>query len=461
MTPSRSGGSYRDPSGHVFVADDHVLRSIRAPAAGPFDEVHRTGFLGRLVAEDFLVPYEFVDRGLLAEQEPDAVHVLRHPRLEFVSHPYEWSFPALQAAALLHLDIHLRALDAGVSLSDGSAYNIQFIGSRPVFIDHLSFRPYKDGEFWAGHRQFCEQFLNPLLLTALTGVPYQGWYRGSMEGIPSRELAALLPKTSMLSRRLLLHVHLMGRLRGERSNKTAVQLASAGFPLATFRKTLEDLRTWIARLQPKGSRFTEWSDYAGNTSYSEAEGQGKRAFIRDFVGAVKPGMLWDFGCNTGDYSVAALEAGARLVIGFEFDHGALDAAYRRASEGRLAFLPLHQDAANPSVSQGWDQAERAGLAERRSADAVMALALVHHLAISRNVPLVAVVDWLTVQAPRGVIEFVPKADPMVQRLLALREDVFEDYDEATFLAALGRRGRITRTVRITETGRLLAWFDRD
>jgi len=460
MALSRSRGSFRDPSGHVFDGDDHVLRSVRPSASGLFDQVHRTGFLNRLVAEQLLLPYEFVDRGLLAVQEPDAVHVLRHPRVDFISHPYEWSFPGLQAAALLHLDIHRRALDAGVSLSDASAYNVQFVGSRPVFIDHLSFRPYREGEFWTGHRQFCEQFLNPLLLTALTGVPFQGWYRGSMEGIPSGELAALLPRKTLFSRRLLLHVHLMGRLRGERSRDTAVKVATAGFPLASFRKTLADLHSWIAQLKPKGSRFTEWSDYATKTSYSDAEGQAKRAFVGEFVAAAKPRIVWDFGCNTGDYSVVALEAGADLVIGFEFDQGALDLAYRRSAEGGLAFLPLHQDAANPSVDQGWDQGERAGLAGRRGADAVLALALVHHLAISRNVPLAAVVDWIVAQAPRGVIEFVPKPDPMVQRLLALREDVFEDYDEAQFLAALGRHARVIRTVRVTESGRLLAWFDR-
>lgn len=461
MVIRRIAGSYRDPSGHVFDAGDHILRSVRPPAAPEFDQVKQIGLLDRLSAEGSLLPFEIVDRQLLAEAEPDAVYVLRHPRLPFVSHPYEWSFPGLRAAALLHLDIQLRALEAGVTLSDASAYNIQFIGSKPVFIDHLSFRPYREGEFWAGHRQFCDQFLNPLLLTALTGVPFQTWYRGSLDGIPSREVSPLLPRLKLFSRRMLLHVYLLGRLQGESTRRSAVQLASAGLPKRRFRKTLEDLRGWVAGLAPKGSRFTEWSDYAGNTSYGDAEGVAKRAFVGEFVKATKPRMLWDLGCNTGDFSVVALGAGAETVVGFEFDHGALDAAFQRATQEELALLPLYLDAANPSPDQGWAQRERAGLSARRSADAVLALALVHHLAISRNIPLAEVVAWIVSLAPQGVIEFVPKVDPMVQRLLALRVDVFEDYDEAHFLSALEQGGHVVRTARVTESGRLLAWFARD
>jgi len=461
MGISRIGGSYRDPSGHVYDAGDHVLRSVRPIAADEFDQVLKTGILERLVADGRLVPFEVLDPEILVAEAPDAVRVLRHPRLEFISYPHEWSFPALRAAALLHLDIQLQALEAGVTLSDASAYNIQFTGSQPVFIDHLSFRPYKDGEFWAGHRQFCEQFLNPLVLTALTGVPFQAWYRGSMNGLPSREVAAFLPRRNMFSRRMLLHVYLLGRLEGESTQRDAVKLAGTGLPRERFKKTLEDLRRWIAGLTPKGSRFSEWGDYAGNTSYGEAEGVAKRDFIRDFVTATRPGMVWDLGCNTGDYSAVALASGARSVVGFEFDQAALDTAYYRAVKENLALLPLFLDAANPSPDQGWAQRERSGLAARRNADAVFALALVHHLAISRNVPLGEVVAWLVSLAPSGVIEFVPKADAMVRRMLALRTDVFEDYTEEVFLGALEAAGRVVRTARITESGRLLAWFDRD
>jgi ribosomal protein L11 methylase PrmA len=170
--------------------------------------------------------------------------------------------------------------------------------------------------------------------------------------------------------------------------------------------------------------------------------------------------MFDLGCNTGDYSDVALEAGAQYVVGFDYDHGALEQAYHRFHKASKPFLPLWLDAANPSPAQGWAQQERKGLAERASGDFLVALAFIHHIVIGRNVPMGMALDWLIGMAPRGVIEFPPKEDPMVQRLLSTREDIFPDYTVPAFLAALGARARVERTERLAENGRLLALYNR-
>lgn len=368
----------------------------------------------------------------------------------------------MKAAALLQLDLHVAALEDGVTLSDASAYNVQFRGATPVFIDTLSFRRYRDGEFWLGHRQFCEQFLNPLLLRAKLGVPHNAWYRGALEGIAAHELAALLKARHKLSWNVLTHVVLPAafQARGSAANDAARQVRERKLPLPAFRHMLRELRRWIERLEPLDTGRTVWADYATRTSYRPEEARAKRAFVAEFAAAVRPRQLWDVGCNVGDYAQAALEAGAGCAIGFDADHGALERAFARASAERLDFLPLYLDAANPAPAQGWAQFERHGLAQRARADAVLALALVHHLAIGRNVPLPAVVDWLVGLAPRGVVEFVPKDDPMVQSLLRLREDVFDAYREDAFASALGARAAIVRTDAVSSTGRRLYWFER-
>ena len=223
---------------------------------------------------------------------------------------------------------------------------------------------------------------------------------------------------------------------------------------------LTQLRHWIAGLQPLDREKSLWNDYAETNSYRSEESQAKRRFVADFAAATKPGLLFDLGCNTGVYSQAALEAGARRVIGFDFDRGALDQAFARAKQRKLDFLPLHLDAANPSPDQGWRQQERAGFARRARADAIVALAFEHHLAIGRNLPLDQVVDWLIGLAPTGVIEFVQKTDSTVQQMLALREDIFDDYAEAAFTAAIEKRARIVRSQTISGEGRCLFWYDR-
>ena len=221
------------------------------------------------------------------------------------------------------------------------------------------------------------------------------------------------------------------------------------------------MRRTVARLKARHTRASDWQGYADDNSYEASERKAKRRFVAEFVESAAPDILWDIGCNTGDYSVAALEAGARRVVGFDFDHNAVDAAFRRAASDGLDFLPLVMDAANPSPGQGWAQGERQGISQRSTADALLALALVHHLAIGNNVPLHDVLDWLVGMAPQGVIEFVPKSDPMVQRLLRLREDIFDDYDRQSFETGLRCHARIVRSQQVSQTGRHLYWYRRD
>ena len=427
-----------------------------------FEFVESTGLLERLVEASKLVPLTSVDPDVLSDVAPGAARVLEHPRLPMITYPYEWPFPALKAAALLHLDIHLQALERGVNMSDATAYNIQFRGPDPVFIDHLSFRPYRDGEYWTGHRQFCEQFLSPLLLRAICGVAHNSWYRGRLDGIPISDLNRLLPLKAKLSWNTLSHIVLQARFQQSADTERALSTTQRRkLPLVALTRMLEGLCNWISKLQPADTGTTIWQNYARQHSYNDDELKAKEAFIHAFASANALSMVWDIGCNTGNFSKVALEAGAETAIGFDFDQGALELAYARAKEERLSLLPLFLDATNPAPNQGWHEAERKGLRGRAAADGVMALAVVHHLVITHNIPLDRVVDWLTEMAPVGVIEFVPKRDAMVQQLLRLREDIFPDYTAESFLHHLGERARIVRQETVSDSGRLMVLFERD
>jgi ribosomal protein L11 methylase PrmA len=454
-------GSFRDPGGRVYSDGARIFRTVNKPNAQAYEQARDSGLLARLAERDLLLGSEERDRKLAGAAAKGAVHLLEHPRIPFISYPYEWSASLLRKAALHHLDTQLEALQRGFTLSDATAYNVQFVGPKPVFIDHLSFRPYRDGEIWIGHRQFCMQFLNPLILWSRLGIAPNSWYRGSQEGIAPEDLAPLLRTRDRLSWTILTHVIAQAALqkRSVRSGTTAGQHRSAKLPKASFQGMLEGLRGFIAGTAPK-REATVWGDYAGNNSYGDAEAQAKRAFVQDMAAAVEPGLMFDLGCNSGDYSIAALEAGAGYVVGFDFDFGALEIALSRAEQGGHNFLPLWLDAANPSPSQGWGQSERKGLKERSNANAVVALAFIHHIAIGKNVPLDMVIDWIIDMAPNGIIEFPPKSDPMVQCLLSQRDDIFPDYTEEAFRAAVERRARIVSEKHLTPGGRLLVRYQR-
>ena len=457
-------GSFRDPSGQVYEHNGRIFRTVNEAARGSYEASRDAGVIADLSAKRRLVQCDEVAASAWPDSIPRAAYLLEHQRIPFISYPYEWCFGELKAAALHHLSLQLELLERNFVFSDASAYNVQFIGSRPIFIDTLSLRPYREGEFWQGHRQFCEQFLNPLLLRSLFGVPHNAWFRGSLEGITTADLSRLLSFRQKLSWNVLSHVTLQAKLEAQAVNSPTKAIEKAkrakGLSRIGYQGILTQLRNWIERLQPAFTGRTVWGDYAKENTYTDEEASAKKQAIRRFAASVRPKSLIDLGCNTGDFSVAALEGGAESVVGFDFDHRAVDLAYARAVDGNLNFLPLWLDAANPSPDQGWQQAERPGFSKRAKADAVIALAFEHHLAIGKNVPLPQVIKWLVETAPTGIMEFVPKNDTTVQQMLALREDIFPGYSEAAFVQALEQNSRIVGRQVVSNSGRILFVYDR-
>jgi hypothetical protein len=121
------------------------------------------------------------------------------------------------------------------------------------------------------------------------------------------------------------------------------------------------------------------------------------------------------------------------VLAFDVDPAAVERNYRRVRDtSEVGILPLLLDLTNPSPAQGWAHRERLSLEQRGPADMVMALALVHHLAIGHNLPLPRIADFLARLARRLVIEFVPKTDSQVRRLLQNRADIFPEYTQEGF-----------------------------
>ena len=460
---TRDGGSFRDPSGYVFVDGERVFRTVNECALDDYLASRDSAAVANLVKSGLLIHSEEVDSSSLADREPDARYLLEHPKLPFVSYPYEWPFSALKDAALTHLDVHLALLKDDLNLIDASAYNMQFRDGRPIFIDRLSIVNYEEGSFWLGHRQFCEQFVNPLLLQSKLGVAYQHWYRGAQEGISSIDLARLMKWRHLFSPSVFMHVYMQAKLQASSLSKSTDELKTVTqkpFPKRSFEFLLMRLKAWIEGLQPFKGEYSVWGDYSDTNTYDTQEAKKKADFVARFCQKAKPNMLWDLGCNTGEYSELALKSGADFVVGFDFDDRALEKAYARLSKQGEPFLPLKLDAANPSPSQGWCESERKGFHDRANADAIIALAFEHHLAIGKNIGLKGTVRWLTSLAPAGVIEYVPSDDPTVKKMLALRKNIFSDYSKSVFEQSLASHGEIIDSEVVSETGRTLYWYER-
>jgi ribosomal protein L11 methylase PrmA len=445
--------SFRDPSGFVYTADGTLYRQVNRVFAEEFDACVASGLYDDLAARGLLVPHRAV--GIERRATPDAHAVIEPAHIDFVSYPYEWAFGELQDAALLTLEVHERAHARGFVLRDASAYNVQFRDARPVFIDTLSFARYREGEPWAAYKQFCEHFLVPLALMSTRDIRCGRLQREYLDGIPLDLGSGLLPGRTWARVGTLLHVHAhaWATKRYEGTSVASVsrtrRLSKRGLIelVASLRATVEKLM-W----RPAG---TQWADYAADHNYSEAALAAKRRLVRDYLASVAPRTVWDLGANTGTFSRAAREV-APSVISFDFDPAAVELNYRLVRDrGETGLLPLQLDLMNPSPATGWAHEERLSLEARGPADAVLALALVHHLAIANNVPLPRVADAFSRLGRLLVIEFVPKTDSQVERLLRNRPDIFPQYTQEGFERAFEHYYELAAKERIGDSQRSL------
>ncbi len=466
MGPSTSGvgtepASFRDPASTVFYLDGHVLRGLSKQGAADYEALTATRFFPQAVQAGQIVGTRTVPEEELPAADGDSswAMVLEHDRIPVVSYPYEWTFSMLKAAALLHLDLLQQGLAEGQTMKDGYAYNLQFVGARPVFIDVGSFEQARPGEPWAGYRQFCQTFLYPLLLTAYKGVRFQPWLRGAVQGIAPGDIRPLFTGFDVFKRGVLKHVVLHqamdARFSKARASDTRRELQRAGFSTELQAATVKAIRKLVAGLRWKAGE-SAWSDYQRTSTYTDAEKERKQAFVRRSVAAAPAPLCYDLGANDGTYSrVAAEHAG--YVVAADSDDLTVDLLFQALSkEGERRILPITLDLCDPSPGLGWRGRERSAFFDRDRPDVVLALALIHHLAITGNVPLAELVDWWHGLGARLVVEFVDPEDPMADRLLANKPaGMHGDYRRAVFERLLEERFQVLEREELPSGTRVL------
>lgn len=448
MAAQPDPGSFRDRDSRVFTVEGEVWRGLSPRALEHWRAFEATGLARRWIDAGRLVGSELVERGPAGAPSDAAGRpwggFLRHARVETITYPYEWCFGMLRAAALHTLELLAEALPKGWILKDATPYNVQFQGARPVFLDAGSFEPLAPGAAWIGYRQFCEQFLYPLLLSAHWGVDFRAWLRGRLEGIPASELRALCAWRDFLRPGVFAHVALPAALQARFADSredARETVRKAGFRRELIEINVRKLRALIERLECKAGHST-WSDYAENTTYDAAQRGRKADFVRRAAAQRAGGLCWDLGANTGEYSRVAAEH-CRSVLALDADALAVERHFRAlAADGRRNVLPLVCDVTDPSPGLGWRGRERPPLVERSRPDLVLALALVHHVVLGAHVPLPELTAWLCGLGADLVVEFVSKDDPQTRRLLRHKDDRYDDYTLDALEAALARTHEI-------------------
>ena len=442
------GGSFKDPSGFVFSKDGEIYRQINFTYKNNYEMFMRCGLYDKLVEANTLIPHREVSGE--AQNSNIAYKIIKPERISFISYPYEWCFGQLKDAALLTLNLQKTALDFDMTLKDASAFNIQFVKGNPKLIDTLSFEKYDEGEPWIAYKQFCEHFLGPLVLMAFKDYRLSQLFKVFINGIPLDLVSSVLPKTSWLNPGIFIHIHLHSKAQ-KKYEERRIFSKKVFFSKTHFYALIDNLQSVVEKLK-LNKKHSHWKDYYVSNNYSPHSFEFKKSVILDFIDILKPFNVWDLGCNTGGFSEIAASKNIE-TIAFDNDFFCIEDIYNKSKFEKI--LPLFLDLLNPTPSLGWANLERDSLIKRGPADLVMALALIHHLAISCNIPFIKIADFFSKICNWLIIEFVEKEDSMAQKLFNSRKDIFPHYNSENFKATFEKKFITEKTVEIPGSHRTL------
>ena len=443
--------SFRDSSGFLFYIENELYRVINSSYKEQYDHLINSELYKKLTENNLLISHEEINN---LEIDYSYYKIIKPKKIPFVSYPYEWSFSQLKDAALLTLRIQKGAMKYGMTLKDGSAYNIQFFNGKPIFIDTLSFEMYEDGQIWKPYKQFCQHFLAPLALMSKKDIRLNLLSKTFIDGIPLDLTAKLLPKTTFGNFGLMAHIHAHAKSQKHYENKEDTKIKERTISKRSFEGLTDNLDSSIKKMTWKEDN-TEWGNYYSDTNYSEESFEEKKKIILSTLEKITPRIVWDLGANTGIFSRLASDQGIN-TISFDIDPLAVEKNYLESlKNNEQNLLPLILDLTNPSSNIGWSNDERISFLQRGPADLVFALALVHHLAISNNVPLYKIAEFFSTISKFLIIEFIPKSDSQVKRLLTTREDIFKNYDEQNFEKEFSKFFKITSSQKLVESERTI------
>ncbi|MDP4261562.1 MAG: SAM-dependent methyltransferase [Bacteroidota bacterium] len=446
--------SYRDPSGFIFEKEAVLYRQVNISFKDHFDHFIQSGCYQELVKKKFLIPHEIIAENLTGSG--DQYVTIRPERVEWISYPYEWCFAMLKDAALLTLQLVKESLSFDMILKDATPYNIQWHKGELVFIDTLSFEKYEEAP-WIAYRQFCESFLGPLLIMHYSKKQLPELMLAWPDGIPLLIVSSLLPKRSRFSLYTYLHIHLHAKYSLKKKGENATVKNFSKQKLLNLIASLESL---IHRLKIPVQGST-WSGY-----YEEASGrqdylEQKKKITRDWIkGMNEVKTAADLGANKGEFS-KLLAAENIPVVAADFDPYCIHELYSSLkTAGERNILPLVLDLGKPSPAIGVNNEERSSFITRSKFDLLLALALIHHLAIGKNIPFEMVADLFRRMGKQLIIEFIPKEDDKIKLLLSRKKDIYPGYNEVNFIKAFGKYFSIIDKKIIPGSGRILFLMQR-
>lgn len=452
MNTTPHPSSFRDPSGHIFEDGGVLYRQINRSYSADYEQLKTSGLLAKLVSQKLLVPHQ--EEPIPPGIDPSVYMIIKPERIAPISYCSEWNFDALKDAALLHLEVMKLSVKHDMILKDATPYNVQFKNGHPLLIDTLSFQRYDEQIPWIAYRQFCSNFLYPLLLEHYKVLYAHEACMAFPDGLPAAVIARLLPARSRLSLGCWLHVYMASSVVGQTTRKQETI-----FSRTKMTNLVNHLHGFISGLKPNNKSAAAWNTYYHETILSQQYLEDKKRIFNDFIKDLPVKRALDLGCNDGHFSKLLAEKGIE-VIAVDNDAPSVNNLYLQNKTASLNLLPLIVDIGSPTPATGFTNTERSSFLQRLEVDLIIALALIHHLVIGRNIPMYKLALLFSEQAKWLLIEFVPKDDPKVQQMLLNREDIFHNYTTAEFETVFGLHFELAMRQQVPGTSRIIYLYKR-
>ncbi len=441
--------SFRDPAGFVFRYEGKYYRQINRIYQPHYESAIEKKLFLSLIEKKWVIGFE-ESNSIIARPEEHFKTIVPQ-QIPFITYPYEWCFEMCKNAALLTLQIQLFCIEQGFTLKDATPYNIQFIGSRPVWIDHLSFEILDPARPWVAYRQFLEMQLYPLLAMRHQPVNGAGYLLADPEGITATRLSRLVPLKHKLNLSYLLYVKLFKSV----NTTKATPARQINFTLQKHRQLIHHLTEYVKSLKaPRYQSF--WQNYYQDHLVSDAYGAAKEKLIRSWIQPSATSAIGlDIGANTGTYSQMLTDKGY-YVLSTDYDWACIEQGYRtHRSAGSETMLHFRYDIAWPSPAIGFSNRERQSITERlaQKVQLTLALAIIHHLVIGHYLSFEQLAQYLHAITQELIIEFVPLHDEKVQLLITNKHIDYSFYTAERFKERFSEYFEITAEQKIEGSDR--------
>ena len=452
ITHNKHSSSFRDPSGYVFTENGSIKRSIQPIYFKQYEALNSTGFFQKLFDFGLLIPH--------TEILKEAHQVIIQPeQIPFVTFPYEWSFNQYKEAALLTLKLQKYALENDFSLKDGSAFNVTFHKGKAVFIDTLSFDFYEENKPWRAYKQFITHFLGPLLLARYHGAQSLKLMSNFIDGIPVKVVASMLPFKTKLNPFLYSNIHLLAKFEDKHNEDYDGETKVATLSKKAQLNIIKTLYDFIKKISLR--EYSEWGSYYNKTNYSEDAFNLKSDIINTWVEGLQTKTLIDVGGNDGTF-VRRITSHLDQALVCDIDNNAVDYNYKQIKENKEQYItPFVLDVLNPSAAIGFNNQERSSFITRIqdfAPDVTLALAVIHHMTLSGNVPFEMSAAFFRLFSKYLIIEFPRRGDSWVERLLNTKgefKEHFNFYSEANFENAYFQYFDLVKKKQIENSNRVI------